>query len=355
MIPSAQLYDATKRYGDSIEAEWPLDLIKETVGRFDFDGDGKINRDEFRAALDNLVMKKPAKGGRARKKSLQGKLQKAWTFKKGPSLVDVAQAAVEADAHERENQEEAEVAAAMEAAMAPAMTLEQKEAAFWEAQESQPLWKVPFGLNRDRMPWAADGTTGMSMAIARARAHGKTPLIVDPSFGSIADSYFVAPELEAKVLKARYMFEDEQQQKRTHGEVMNDTRKLLVDAMREGKIFYIQLDKKVTDFAGGNYSAKDTLPMAVFDQREVAKLEPYYPDNPRIGTDPSWTGLWKSDHPFAQVLRDGDLDMKGRFFVHPEFEVVICTLKKPDEFLVDLRNSMPMGRLQPILPLPGPL
>ena len=44
---------------------------------------------------------------------------------------------------------------------------------------------------------------------------------------------------------------------------------------REGKIFYIQLEKKVTDFAGGNYSGKDTLPMSVFDQREVAKLEPF--------------------------------------------------------------------------------
>ena len=33
------------------------------------------------------------------------------------------------------------------------------------------------------------------------------------------------------MLKARKMFEDEQQQIRTHGEVMNETRKLLVEAM----------------------------------------------------------------------------------------------------------------------------
>lgn len=78
-------------------------------------------------------------------------------------------------------------------------------------------------------------------------------------------------------------------------------------------------------------------------------------DAPRVETDPAWTGLWESDHPFAAVLRDSDTDAKGRFLVHPDFEVVVCTQKKPDEFIPDLRNSMPMGRLQPILPMPGPL
>ena len=73
-----QLYDATQRYGEKIQAEWTLDIIKETVGRFDFDGDGKMNRDEFQAALDNLEMRKPSKlKTKDRRKSLQGSLKRA--------------------------------------------------------------------------------------------------------------------------------------------------------------------------------------------------------------------------------------------------------------------------------------
>ena len=233
-----QLYDATKRYGEKIEAQWTLDIIKETVARFDFDGDGKMNREEFQAALDNLVMKKPpkAKGSKERRKSLQGSLKRAWTFKKLPTIESVARHAAEEAAHEQEAADEAATAALMDEVLRPAETLEQKEKAFWDAQDTQPLWKVPFGLNRDRMPWAADGTTGLSMAIARARAHGKTSLIVDPSFDKIADNFYMAAEMGAKVLKARKMFEDEQQQIRTHGEVMNETRKLLVEAMVSGLI-----------------------------------------------------------------------------------------------------------------------
>ena len=127
--------------------------------------------------------------------------------------------------------------------------------------------------------------------------------------------------------------------------------------MREGKTFYVQLEKKVTDFAGGNYSAKDTLPMQIFDQRVVNELEAYYTTSERVerSDETGWKGLWESEHPFAKILRDGDNDTKNRFLVHPDFNVIVCTQKKVEEFHLDLRNSMPMGRLQPIFPMPGPV
>ena len=247
-----ELYDATRRYGEQISAEWTLDLIKATVERFDANGDGKINLEEFQTALDNLVAVKAPKGG-GKRKSLKGStgnlkatLKRAWTFKKLPTnMQDLISDAVEADAHDKEDEAEQAQADAMAMAMAPAMTIEEKEAKFWEVQEAQACWKVPFGLNRDRMPWAKDGETGLSLAIARARQQGKTPLLVDPSFDMICDRHYTAEEHGHKVLKARAMFEDEAQKKRTHGEVMNESRKLIVEAMREGKTFYIQLEKKV--------------------------------------------------------------------------------------------------------------
>ena len=117
------------------------------------------------------------------------------------------------------------------------------------------------------------------------------------------------------------------------------------------------LSPQVTDFAGGNYSGKDTLPMQIFDQRVVAELAAYYTTSERVerSDDTGWKGLWESEHPFAKILRDGDTDTKGRFLVDPAFNVVVCTQKKIEEYNLDLRNSMPMGRLQAIFPMPGPI
>ena len=93
--------------------------------------------------------------------------------------------------------------------------------------------------------------------------------------------------------------------------------------------------------------------MAVFDQRKIDDLEPYHTTNPRVETDDTWTGLWGSDHAFSKVLRDGDCDRKNRFLVHPDFQVMVSTHKSLADFHLDLRNSMPMGRLQPINAMPG--
>jgi hypothetical protein len=270
---------------------------------------------------------------------------------------DVVAEAIEKSAHDKEEADEEATALKEAVAMAPAATLEEKEAAFWEAQEKLTAWKIPFGLNRNRMPWLADGQTGLGVAMARCRSQGKTPLIVDPSFDGIAEHHFTSEALGSKVLRARSMFEDEAKGLRSHSQVMDDTRKLLVEAMREGKTFYIQLEKKnLTDFAGGVYSSQDTLPLAIFDQRVLAELEPYFSDSDTAkSAEPTWSGLWGSEHPFAAVLRESDCDSSGRFLVGRGFEVVVGTTKKVDEFVQDLRNVIPMGRLQAILPMPGPL
>jgi hypothetical protein len=272
-----------------------------------------------------------------------------WTFKKVPSVLLLRRSTASQVAPEDPKSGETDNAAVDEdllvAATAAPLTLEEKESAFWKLQEARACWEVPYG-NVRRMPWLADGETGMGVAMARARQQGKTPLIVDPSADSVVDHHFAFGGVPAKVLDARAMFEDEAQGTRTRNQVMKDARKLLVEAMREGKTFYIQLHQRhKTDFAGGLYSDNETLPLAVFDQRVVDTLEPFYADSEEA------KDLFGSDHPLAAVLRPPDCEMStGRFVVARGFEVVVGTLKAVDDFERDLRNVIPMMRLQPIWP-----
>ena len=210
----------------------------------------------------------------------------------------MAQAAKE---EAEEAAEEAGVPSASEYVIPTPMTDEEKEAAFWNKQEAMLTWNVPFGFDKARMPWLKDGATGLSAAFARARTQEKTPLVVDNSYEAQVDAFV---QTDAVVLVAKQMFLDEKSGVRTHDVVMRDTRKLLVEAMRDGKRFVIALENKATDFAGGVFSGPDWLPMSVFDQRVVNALDFCMADSPRRESEPFWQGLWESDHPFAKVLRE---------------------------------------------------
>ena len=189
----------------------------------------------------------------------------------------------------------------------------------------------------------SEGETGLAVAMRRARSLEKTPLIVDNTYEAQIDAFL---REGAVVFLAKQMFLDEKQGIRTHDVVMRDTRKLIVQAMKEGKRLVIALENKATDFAGGVFSGADWLPMSIFDQREVDKLNFCYADSPRRESEPFWTGLWESDHPYAKVLRESDLLDGGKFFVGRGFEVVVTTTIAVDQYVADLRNSMPMGRLK---------
>ena len=41
-ISLVELYDAIRQYGESISAYWTLDMIKETIAKFDIDGSGRM-------------------------------------------------------------------------------------------------------------------------------------------------------------------------------------------------------------------------------------------------------------------------------------------------------------------------
>ena len=68
----AELVAATKKYGNEIEADWSDEVINDCMKRFDANGDGAIDLDEFKKALAELSNTKPGKKGR-KKKERHGK------------------------------------------------------------------------------------------------------------------------------------------------------------------------------------------------------------------------------------------------------------------------------------------
>ena len=110
----------------------------------------------------------------------------------------------------------------------------------------------------------------------------------------------------------------------------------------------------------------DTLPLAIFDQRQTAALDEFTGDAAAAKVKDKvqvwdgerceykrFTGLWDSHHPLDKVLRDPDL-MRGAFVVGPGFEVVVSTTIPPTEIKGAYSINLPMQRLQLIQPTPTP-
>jgi len=382
-----ELYDSAVQFGEAIDGDWSLDKIKEALARFDENGDGKLDLEEFKHALSQLEevtkgkRKSKAKKAGSSRNQLQGNasganlkraFKRSFTFKK----MDIATLAQEAtDAKQEQEEQDAEEEAASAAAEALVMSSEapqseeerlaQKQTAFWAKQDELTCWKVPLGLDRSKMPWLADGETGLEAAMARCRSeeYQKTPLLVDGSYESVIDTYFAKlgeKEGALVTLDAKSMFLDERAGTRDRKTVMNDTRKLLVQAMRDGSTFHVKLENKVTEFTGGNYCNEDDFPIAIFDQRVVDDLHKNYSKSAPVppGLDVSnWHGLYGQHEstPIAKILRDKDLDNHGHFFVGDGFRVVVSTYFKPDEYVGYLRNSLPFKRLQGINPTFSPI
>jgi len=251
-------------------------------------------------------------------------------------------------------------AAVDEHPLSPEEQLERKRMEFWRRQDELTCWQVPFGLHRGKMGWLVDGETGFDVAIARARALGKTPLLVDTSYEKIVQGHLDTLDGVIELKAFDEMFEAERSGSKTHKQVMNDARSKLVAAMREGKTLHIRLDNKVVDFTGDQYCNSKSFPFSIFDQRVVNDLLDNYTASAPIppGLDSAtWHGLAGAidRHPYASVLGDADLDHANHFFVKQGFNVIVSTHLKVDEYESYLRNAMPLKRLQGINPLPSPV
>ena len=89
---------------------------------------------------------------------------------------------------------------------------------FWEAQRRQACWIVP--LARDDSVFAS--RCGMLEAIRRARASGRTPLLIDRSAHHVVDTFF-SYRRSAVVLEGKRLFLEERKGT-PRAELMEDAR-----------------------------------------------------------------------------------------------------------------------------------
>ena len=55
-VDNKELVEAMDRYGHTIKADWTVEEVKAVIKKFDADGDGKMNRKEFSAALAKMMV-----------------------------------------------------------------------------------------------------------------------------------------------------------------------------------------------------------------------------------------------------------------------------------------------------------
>jgi hypothetical protein len=285
----------------------------------------------------------------------------------------VAPPAVTARAYSEPTARPAVTTAASSANSIEAQAEEAATAAFWAEQDRRKHWLVPMGRDSGSAK-IFERRCGMLVALARARALGaKTPLLVDtseqcgysgsnPGLASksvlcrplvllswpcdrllacshAVDSYFTyrhAVFVEAKALFLR------ERTGTPRAELMEELRCALVNAMRHGLTLYVRLANGACDFVN-TYSAADTWPLDVFDAPTVGQLGAFADEG---------RNLAESSHPLAAVLRSDDLQ-HGVFVPKKGFEVVVCTHFKLDDYADFLDGRLPMGRMQPIVPLPA--
>lgn len=238
-------------------------------------------------------------------------------------------------------------------------------AAFWEEQDFLPFWSVPMAHGVS-MPWLKAHERGLLVGIDRARAHGKTVLLIDNTPDKLIDIFYQYQT--AQVIEAKQLVLDEASGRRTHEQIMEGLRVQLVSAMRFGQPLYVRLADGACDFVHA-YTSPECFPPAVFDHGEVTALQAFT-------TGQGTQNLWGATHPLASVLRvedttHGFFQLRGRvepvaegrqegFEVgrHEGFEVVVCTQLPADaaaelSYAATLAESLPLERMQPIVPLPS--
>lgn len=171
---------------------------------------------------------------------------------------------------------------------------------FWAEQDQQECWSVPMAHGAS-MPWLKPHERGMLLAIERARALGKTVLLVDPSPDKLIDTYYAYQS--SQVIEAKRLVLEEVTGKKTHADTLESLRQQLVAAMRYGQTLYIRLADSACDFSH-SYSDDAQFPLALFTHATIRSL--------RAHAGPSGINLYGSDHPLAGVLRPTDV-LDGEF------------------------------------------
>jgi hypothetical protein len=207
----------------------------------------------------------------------------------------------------------------------------QKQVAFWAEQRSRRCWRVPFAPKRKDMPWLR-GKSAREEALSEAAADNTTPLFIDTS-RNIIDTFY--SYRSANVIEAKRCVMGPRLEGMTDADVQEMLRKELVSALKFGHTLYIRMTNTAASFLE-KYCKPDSFPVEVFDSKHIMSVNDHEGHNFAV-----------TDHPYAKVLRDADLEC-GVFVIRKGFEVVVCSWFEPDDYEGFLSESLPLEKLQAV-------
>jgi hypothetical protein len=151
-----------------------------------------------------------------------------------------------------------------------------------------------------------------------------TPLLIDPT--QRVDIYFTYSAEGAIFIEAKkYVIATFITKTMTLFEALEDMRKLLIQAMKQGKPLVIQMTDSAADF-NHVFTSKDCFPEEVF----------------QLGG----SKLYRKEY-FTKVVREQELD-NGSWVTKAGFFVVVTTMFDPRIFSMYLKKSLPLKHLTPI-------
>merc|ERR1711977_690370 len=152
-----------------------------------------------------------------------------------------------------------------------------------------------------------------------AQQQGKTPLLLDQTENKVMDTFFQYQN--AQIVEAKKLI----MQGRTPdglAEVLDEARMQLVRSMGRGYTLYVRMTNSAADFRG-KYNNPEMFPIEVMDRAVVeGALEEEITE--------------QGNHPLAGVVRD----------VHKEFNVVVCSHFKVEDYEEFLSKSIPLDKCQ---------
>ena len=176
-------------------------------------------------------------------------------------------------------------------------------------------------------------TTDLEVAVEKALASGKTPLLLDNTDDKAVDAYYLYAA--ATILEAKRVVLEVRSAGVSLEAARSNLRTELVRAMRHGHTLVVHMANSAADFTHA-YCADDAFPLAVFEQ-------PLWPSDKSLQLPP------QDASPFAAVLRAGDLAASGgKFHCHRDFRVVVTSTFKPDNYEKLLQGALPLQHLQPV-------
>lgn len=160
--------------------------------------------------------------------------------------------------------------------------------------------------------------TRLNEAIGLINKEGKWPLILDTS-GKV-DTFYQYQNTTTIAAKGVFL-KVAVQKSHTHEEVMEELRKQLVNAIKNGHFLHICMENGATNFSG-QFNGDTTFPIDVFQY-----------------------GTYDSEEKCLPVIRDKDRDHNGFFFPNENYRVIVTSRFEEEDYEEFLQDSIPLEKL----------